>query len=45
MKGPKRIAMVHVKGHPRGRDIRVRRNNLADEEAKRAALKKNDSEI
>lgn len=45
LKGPKRIAVVHVKGHQRGRDIRVRGNNLADEEAKRAALGKRDTEI
>lgn len=45
LKGPKRIAVVHVKGHQKGRDVRVQGNNLAGEEAKRAALREHDSEM
>ena len=39
LRGPKGIAAVHLKGHQKGVDIRNRGNNVADREAKRAALK------
>ena len=35
---PEAISVVHVKGHQRGIQFRIRRNNLADKEAKSAAL-------
>lgn len=35
---PKEIAVVHIKGHQKGLTPQVRGNNLADQEAKRAAL-------
>ncbi|TRZ07509.1 hypothetical protein HGM15179_019588 [Zosterops borbonicus] len=35
---PKEIAVVHVKGHQTGLQFQTRGNNLADQEAKRAAL-------
>ncbi|RMC21526.1 hypothetical protein DUI87_02392 [Hirundo rustica rustica] len=35
---PKAIAVVYVKGHQVGMQFRTRRNNLADQEARRAAL-------
>ena len=38
IRGPSEIAVVHVKGHQRGLNPLVRGNNLADQEAKRAAL-------
>ncbi|XP_049679787.1 protein NYNRIN-like [Accipiter gentilis] len=38
IRGPKRIAVVHVKGHQRGTTPEIRGNNLADQEAKVAAL-------
>ena len=38
LRGPEKIAVVHVKGHQRGLTSKIRGNNLADEEAKRAAL-------
>lgn len=38
LRGPNRIAIVHVKGHQYGISQTIRGNNLADEEAKRAAL-------
>ncbi|XP_017667104.1 PREDICTED: protein NYNRIN-like [Lepidothrix coronata] len=38
LRGPKQIAVVHVRGHQRGLKITARGNNLADAEAKRAAL-------
>lgn len=38
LRGPLKIAIVHVKGHQRGLTPTVRGNNLADAEAKRAAL-------
>ncbi|XP_063280243.1 protein NYNRIN-like isoform X1 [Prinia subflava] len=38
VRGPKAIAVVHVRGHQTGAQFRTRGNNLADHEAKRAAL-------
>ena len=38
LRGPKQIAVVHVKGYQRGINKQIRGNNLADEEAKKAAL-------
>uniref|UniRef100_A0A8U7NHK4 ribonuclease H n=1 Tax=Corvus moneduloides TaxID=1196302 RepID=A0A8U7NHK4_CORMO len=38
LRGPRRIAVVHLKGHQRGLDFKSRGNNAADQEAKRAAL-------
>lgn len=38
IRGPKEIAVVHVKGHQRGLTPQIRGNNLADQEAKKAAL-------
>ncbi|KAJ7428273.1 gag-pro-pol polyprotein [Willisornis vidua] len=35
---PNQIAVVHVRGHQKGLSPKIRGNNLADEEAKRAAL-------
>ena len=35
---PEAISVVHVKGHPTGIQFWIRRNNLADKEAKSAAL-------
>lgn len=37
VQGPKRIAIVHVKGHQKGNNKEVQGNRLADEVAKRAA--------
>ncbi|RMB99163.1 hypothetical protein DUI87_24353 [Hirundo rustica rustica] len=45
LKSPKKIAVVHVKGHQRRRGIKTRRNNLADDEAKKAALRENSNVI
>ncbi|TRZ20758.1 hypothetical protein HGM15179_006361 [Zosterops borbonicus] len=38
IKEPKEIVVVHVKGHQTGLQFQTRGNNLADQEAKRAAL-------
>ena len=38
LRGPKQIAVVYVKGHRKGTSTQIRGNNLADEEAKKAAL-------
>lgn len=38
LRGPKKIAVVHLRGHQRGLDYKSRGNNAADKEAKRAAL-------
>nr|XP_013804209.1 PREDICTED: uncharacterized protein LOC106489571 [Apteryx mantelli mantelli]XP_013813132.1 PREDICTED: uncharacterized protein LOC106496919 [Apteryx mantelli mantelli]XP_013815167.1 PREDICTED: uncharacterized protein LOC106498470 [Apteryx mantelli mantelli] len=38
LRGPRRIAVVHVRGHQKGTFYHIRGNNLADEEAKKAAL-------
>ncbi|RMC04589.1 hypothetical protein DUI87_18836 [Hirundo rustica rustica] len=45
LKSPKKIAVVHVKGHQRRRGIKTRRNNLADDEAKKASLRENSNVI
>ncbi|RMC16733.1 hypothetical protein DUI87_06326 [Hirundo rustica rustica] len=45
LKSPKKIAVVHVKGHQKMRGIKTRRNNLADDEAKKAALRENSNGI
>ncbi|RMB92981.1 hypothetical protein DUI87_30629 [Hirundo rustica rustica] len=45
LKSPKKIEVVHVNGLQRGRNIRTRRNNLADDEAKKAALRENSNVI
>ncbi|XP_051475012.1 protein NYNRIN-like [Apus apus] len=37
LRGPLEIAVVHVKGHQRGTNYRIRGNNVADEEARRVA--------
>ncbi|XP_062369140.1 protein NYNRIN-like [Cinclus cinclus] len=39
LRGPKRIAVVHLKGHQAGIDFKSRGNNAADQEAKRAAVR------
>ncbi|XP_064258499.1 uncharacterized protein LOC135289061 [Passer domesticus] len=39
LRGPKRIAVVHLKGHQTGTDLKTRGNNAADQEAKRAAAR------
>lgn len=39
MRGPEKIAVVHIKGHQKGTDFRNRGNNAADQEAKQAALR------
>ena len=39
LRGPKKVAVVHLKGHQRGLDFRSRGNNAADQEAKRAAMR------
>ncbi|RMC21595.1 hypothetical protein DUI87_02462 [Hirundo rustica rustica] len=38
LRKPKKIAVVHLRGHQRGIDFRSRGNNAADQEAKKAAL-------
>ncbi|RMC08975.1 hypothetical protein DUI87_13972 [Hirundo rustica rustica] len=38
LRGPTRIAVVHIRGHQSGTELRIRGNNLADIEAKKAAL-------
>ncbi|RMC11212.1 hypothetical protein DUI87_12127 [Hirundo rustica rustica] len=45
LKSLKKIAVIHVKGHQKRRDIKTRRNNLADDEAKKAALRENSNVI
>ncbi|RMB91111.1 hypothetical protein DUI87_32511 [Hirundo rustica rustica] len=45
LRSPKKIAVVHVKVHQRGRGIKTRRNNLADDEAKKASLRENSNVI
>lgn len=40
LRGPKRIAIVPVKGHQKGPSRLIRGNNIADREAKKAALRK-----
>lgn len=46
LRGPKKIAVVHVKGHQKGLSHLIRGNNTADREAKEAALRKfKDQEI
>lgn len=40
LRGPKKIAIVHVKGHQKGLSHLTRGNNTADREAKEAALRK-----
>ncbi|RMC20522.1 hypothetical protein DUI87_01373 [Hirundo rustica rustica] len=37
LRKPKKIAVVHLRGHQRGIDFRSRGNNAADQEAKKAA--------
>lgn len=37
LKGPNRIAIVHIKGHQKGINYQTRGNNVADTEAKRTA--------
>ncbi|XP_063995989.1 protein NYNRIN-like [Pogoniulus pusillus] len=37
LKGPQKIAIVHIKGHQRGTNYQIRGNNMADTEAKKAA--------
>lgn len=39
LRGPKKIAVVHLRGHQPGIDFKSRGNNAADQEAKRAAVK------
>ncbi|XP_032932261.1 uncharacterized protein LOC117005097 [Catharus ustulatus] len=39
LRGPKKIAVVHLKGHQPGIDFKSRGNNAADQEAKRAAVR------
>ena len=38
LRNPKQIAIVHRRGHQKGKSDHIRGNNLADEEAKKAAL-------
>ncbi|RMC04348.1 hypothetical protein DUI87_19167 [Hirundo rustica rustica] len=38
LRKPKKIAVVHLRGHQRGIDFRSRGNNAADQEAKKATL-------
>ncbi|RMC21511.1 hypothetical protein DUI87_02377 [Hirundo rustica rustica] len=38
LRGPRKIAVVHLKGHQKGLDFKSRGNNAADQEARRAAL-------
>ncbi|KAJ7413663.1 hypothetical protein BTVI_42829 [Pitangus sulphuratus] len=38
LRKPERVAVVRVKGHQKGLKLTIRGNNLADEEAKQAAL-------
>ncbi|RMC09827.1 hypothetical protein DUI87_13614 [Hirundo rustica rustica] len=38
LRKPKKIAVVHLRGHQRGIDFRSRGNNAADQEAKKTAL-------
>ncbi|RMC20182.1 hypothetical protein DUI87_01028 [Hirundo rustica rustica] len=38
LRKPKKIAVVHLRGHQRGIDFKSRGNNAADQEAKKAAL-------
>lgn len=40
LRGPMKIAIVHVRGHQKGTNLLIRGNNLADKEAREAALKK-----
>jgi len=45
LKGPKKIAVTHIRGHQQGTSYRVRGNNLADEEAKEAAMRTQPSPV
>ncbi|KAF1478906.1 hypothetical protein FQV18_0011727, partial [Eudyptula minor novaehollandiae] len=44
LRGPERIAIVHLRGHQKGPTPLVRGNNLADQEAKQAALRTHSKE-
>ncbi|RMB97415.1 hypothetical protein DUI87_26025 [Hirundo rustica rustica] len=43
LRGPRKIAVVHLKGHQKGLDFKSRGNNAADQEARRAALQTSQS--
>lgn len=42
LRGPREIAVVHVRGHQKGTGFHIRGNNLADREAREAARRKHD---
>lgn len=38
LRGPEKIAVVHLRGHQKGVDYKTRGNNIADQETRKAAL-------